>query len=223
MGRSDQTNSGDGFAPVESDVFENPLGQTRPSAGPIVSPRARVFETEEASASTQNDKKAQGTKTLHVNVQSKLEKSEDDAKATGKKEEKQRKRDGKLRQQNKRPGKAARLGEGMKRLLRFPSSLAYMHDLVGKDDPRKADAEVMWKRIFAMLDFKNDHSLTVVELREGLKMIQSRWEELQGLYPCDEVAFAKHQIRGGSQDDPEQDPVSLVAAEGECAPLWQFA
>jgi hypothetical protein len=223
-------NDGDSLDGVE-DVFNNPLQQT-PAVAPvapaqpqpslsIVNAETAVFEVEESMFPGRDDAAAQSTKMLRV----KPEKNDDKAKmARNKTEDKQQQKDEKLRrrrqQQKKGPGRIARLGGGMRRqMLRFQSSIIHLHDDTSRDDPRKLGAELMWKRIFAILDFKNDHSLTTVELREGLEVVRSRWAELQELYPCGEAEFAEHLILGGSQDDPEQDPSRLMATirtEGEC-------
>lgn len=194
MDSSGGPNNGDSL-----DVFDNPLRQT---------PSVPVFEREESMPPGQDGTAAQRTiKILRVKPE-----------ARNQTEEHQPQKDEKLRPQQKKkdPGRLARLGGGMKRhLLR---SVTHLPD-TSRGDPRKLDAELMWKRIFAMLDFKNDHSLTTAELREGLEVVRSRWAELRELYPCGEVEFAEHLILGGSQDDPGQDPTTLMAtlgAEGEC-------
>ena len=231
MDSSIEPNNGDGLDRVE-DVFDNPLRQTpavapdapaqpQPSSPTVGAPPGAVFEAEESEASTrpaQHGKAAQRTKMLRV----KPEENDDKAKTVrNKTEEKHQQKDEKLQRQQmkKGSGRVARLGEGMRRqMLRFQSSVIYHHDDTSRDDPRKLGAELMWKRIFAMLDVKNDHSLTTVELREGLEVVRNRWAELQELYPCGEAAFAEHLILG-AQDDPEQDPTRLMAtigAEGEC-------
>jgi hypothetical protein len=230
-------NNGDGLDGVE-DVFDNPLRQTpavtpvapaqpQPSS-PTVADAAAVFEVEESTRPGQDGTAARRTKMLRV----KPEESDDKAKKVRNKTEgKQQQKDEKLRQQQQKKkgsGRVARLGGGMRRqMLRFQSSVIHLHVAnTSRDDPRKLGAELMWKRIFAMLDFKNDHSLTTVELREGLEVVRSRWAELQELYPCGEAEFAEHLILGGSQDDPEQDPPRLMAsigAEGECEHFLGFA
>jgi hypothetical protein len=198
MDSSGGPNNGDSL-----DVFDNPLRQT-----PSVHSQEPVFEREESMPPGQDGTAAQPTKILRVKPE-----------ARNQTEEHQPQKDEKLRPQQKKkgPGRLARLGGGMKRhLLR---SVTHLHADTSHVHPRKLDAELMWKRIFAMLDFKNDHSLTTAELREGLEVVRSRWAELRELYPCGEVEFAEHLILGGSQDDPGQDPTTLMAtlsAEGEC-------
>ena len=64
-------------------------------------------------------------------------------------------------------------------------------------DPRKADANAMVKRLFALLDFKHDHSLTAQELETGLGVLTAVWSDLQLVYPCGKALLSKSNVHRG--------------------------
>eukprot|EP01046_Picozoa_sp_COSAG06_P028761 COSAG06_NODE_2616_length_6576_cov_9.041686_1_plen_2031_part_00 len=80
------------------------------------------------------------------------------------------------------------------------------------DDPsssRNGEAEAVWKRIFRMLDYKNDHALTREELQAGLKLVMEGWIQMARLYPCGKAVLCQHLLRGPGAD-PKQQPLYLL-------------
>jgi hypothetical protein len=64
-------------------------------------------------------------------------------------------------------------------------------------DPRTERANALAKRLFLVLDFKHDHSLTERELKVGLGMIQTVWARMVDVYPCSAAKFANGRVYGG--------------------------